>query len=389
MKNLIIIKRLFFFSIILSILLAGCGKNENQFTIKGRITHGEGKPVYLEELLVSSTKLLDSAKINSKGEFEFKGETGIPTYYLLKLSDKKFITLLVDSLEEVFIEADIANFERDYRVSGSVGSIHVKQLNDRLFETRHKLDSLRSLNNLFKGNPDYPELSKQWKEETARIKQEQVEFSKQFVNDNPFSMASVMALYQKFDNDEYIINDLHTMRVAASALNSIYPQSGHVKALYQNAVNLVNEEKSARLQRFIQEQGQNSPDIVLPDPDGREIALSSLRGRVVLLHFWSAVDKNSRILNEALAEAYRKYKNKGFEIYQVSVDDNRIEWVDAIDNDELAWINVGDMEGSTMAVNLYNIKSIPYNYLLDEKGAIIAKDLKGPALDRELTAILN
>jgi len=380
---------LYLTGIITILLLAGCGKNENRFTIKGKIAHGSGKSIYLEELLVSSTKPVDSTKIDSKGEFEFKGETNIPTYYLLKLSDRKFITLLVDSMEEVTVEADIANFERDYRVIGSFGSVQVKKLNDRLLETRHKLDSLKSLDNLYKGYPDYPELSRQWDEEAKKIRQEQTEFSKQFVNNNPFSMASVLALYQKFDNDKYVLNDLHTMRVAASALNSIYPESGHVKALYQNTVQLLKEEKNARLQRFIQEHGENSPDIVLPDPDGREIALSSLRGKVVLLHFWSAVDKDSRILNQALAEAYRKYKNKGFEIYQVSVDDNRIEWVDAIDKDGLSWINVGDMKGSTAAVNLYNIKSVPYNYLLNREGVIIAKNLKGPALDRELDSVCN
>jgi peroxiredoxin len=229
----------------------------------------------------------------------------------------------------------------------------------------------------------------EWDAAYDSIKQAQTEFSTQFVMNNPFSMASVLALYQKFDDQEYIIKDLHTMRVAASALNTIYPNSGHVKALYQNTVQLLQEEQNAKLRQMIQEQGENSPEIVLPNPEGQEIALSSLRGKVVLLQFWSALDRNSRILNEALVEAYRKYKNKGFEIYQVSVDDNRVEWVDAIDQDRLTWINVGDMEGSNQAVRAYNIQTIPYNYLLNEEGEIIAQNLKGPALDRALAQLLN
>jgi hypothetical protein len=90
-----------------------------------------------------------------------------------------------------------------------------------------------------------------------------------------------------------------------------------------------------------------------------------------------------------LVDAYAIYKNKGFEIYQVSIDDNRIEWVDAIDKDKLSWINVGDMEGSETAVINYNIQSIPFNYLLNEEGAVIAKNLKGPALNRALSNILK
>ena len=122
---------------------------------------------------------------------------------------------------------------------------------------------------------------------------------------------------------------------------------------------------------------------------GKEIALSSLRGKTVLLQFWSAVDRNSRIQNEALVEAYQKYRDKGFAIYQVSVDKNRIEWVDAIDQDGLTWVNVGDMEGSYLAVLHYNVQTIPYNYLMNKEGIIIAKDLSGPALDKALSRILN
>jgi len=383
------ISKLIFWALLAALAVAGCIKEKGDFSINGKITHAEGETIYLEELLVSSTKVIDSAKISQEGTFSFSGHTSIPIYYLLKLSDNKFITLLVDSAEQVTVEADIANFERNHRVQGSMGSIQVKILNDQLAKTRKKLDSINSLQNLYAGNPDYRHMQTVWSALIDSIKKDQTSFSGQFVMNNPFSMASVLALYQKFDNQEYIINDLQTMRVAASALNTIYPNSDHVKALYQNTLQLIQEEKNARLRKLIEEKGENSPDITLPTPEGTEIALSSLRGRVVLLQFWSALDRDSRILNGALAEAYAKYKNKGFEIYQVSVDKNRIEWVDAIDQDGMKWINVGDMKGSAHAVNFYNIKTIPYNYLLNEEGEIIAKNLRGPELNRALRRLFK
>ena len=372
----------------LVIVLGGCKKN-NQFTISGKITHAEGKTLYLEELLVTTTRLEDSVKINKDGEFKFKGESSIPTYYLLKFSNDKMITLLVDSLENVRVEADYANFSREYNVEGSPGSILVKQLNDKLNDTREKLDSIRSLEKLYRGNPDYETLKADWDKEYKKFIQDQVDYSTNFVMKNPFSMASVLALYQQLDRQNYVITDLHTMRVAASALHSIYPKSEHVKALYANTVQLLKDEQNAKMQKFIQENGVNSPDIVLPTPEGKEVALSSLRGKVVLLQFWSAVDRGSRIMNPVLVEIYKKYKNKGFEIYQVSVDDNRIEWVDAIDKDHLSWINVGDMKGSLDAVHNYNVKTIPYNYLLDAEGRVVAQNLKGPGLSRALDGIFN
>ncbi|WP_346862080.1 TlpA disulfide reductase family protein [uncultured Draconibacterium sp.] len=379
------------FILIATVLILGSCKQDNQFTIRGTITHAEGETIYLEELLTSSRKKIGETKINSKGEFKFEGVTGIPTFYLLKLTDHNFITLLVDSAETVVVEADAANLYREYNVSGSLGSSQVKELDVKLKQTRHKLDSLQSLNDLYDGNPEYDEIRPKWAAEYDTIVKEQIEFSTNFVQQNPFAMASVLALYQKFNNDDqhYIVRDLQVMRTAASALNSIYPQSEQVKALYNNTLQFVRQQQAAKMQQFIQEQGENSPEIILPDADGKEIALSSLRGKVVLLQFWAAVDRGSRIQNPVLVDAYKKYHSKGFEIYQVSVDENRSEWVDAIDSDKLTWTNVGDMEGSVMATRIYNIQSIPFNYLLDKEGAIVAKNLTGPALDKALAQLLK
>ena len=367
---------------------SSCQKN-NQFTISGKITHAKGDTIYLQELLVSAIKPIGETKIDKNGEFKFKGETGIPTYYLLKLNNK-IITLLVDSIENITVEADAANFAREYNIEGSIGSILVKNLIVKLNSTEYKLDSLESLDKLYQGNADYKRLKAQWELEYNKIIKEQTEFSKSFVLENAFSMASVYALYQQYrKTGRYVIGDLQTMRTAASALNSIYPNSEHVQALYQNTLDELESERAAKVQKYIQEQGSNSPDIVLPNQDGKEIALSSLRGKVVLVQFWAAEDRGSRILNPVLVEAYKKYKRKGFEIYQVSVGTNRIEWVDAIDTDKLSWINVGDMNGSIRATNVYNIQQIPFNYLLNEEGIIVAKDLKGPALDKTLAQVFK
>jgi hypothetical protein len=88
-------------------------------------------------------------------------------------------------------------------------------------------------------------------------------------------------------------------------------------------------------------------------------------------------------------DAYKKYKSKGLEIYQVNIGTNRSEWLDAIDKDNLSWINVSDLEGSTKARLNYNIQNIPYNYLLDKEGKIVAKNLTGINLDKALAQILK
>jgi len=380
--------KIFYLILGLVLVFSGC-KKSNQFVIKGKIAHAENKMIYLDELLVSHTVPVDSAKINKKGEFEIKGKTSSPTFYLLKLGDSKFITLLVDSLEVVNIEADELNFSRDYSISGSQGSALVKELSDHLNITKLKLDSLASLSALFKGRPEYSIREIEVKDAFNKIVEDQVKYSTTFVQKNPFSMASVLALYQKFDAGNYVVKDLQSMKVAASALQSIYPESEHVRALYANTVKLMQDESREKVMQMIDEQGVNSPDIVLPGPSGNEVSLSSFRGKYVLLHFWSARDRDSRIVNEALAEAYARYKNKGFEIYQVSVDTDREIWTEAIAADGLKWTNVGDMKGSNQAVISYNIKAIPYNYLLDKEGLILAQNLKGTALNAALSKYIK
>jgi len=381
-------KRIVFIVLAGLIFFSSC-KKSNQFKISGKISHAEGDTIYLEELLVSTTKPVEKKVIDEKGEFEFQGTAAIPTYYLLKLSDNKFITLLVDSIDNVFVEADVANFGREYVVQGSLGSIQVKELTENLNRTEHKLDSLRQLNNLYKANPEYEALKEKWNQEYTALIEEQSKFSTNFVLNNPFSMASVFALYQKYKDQSYVIRDLQTMRTAASALNAIYPSSNLVKALYENTLQYLRDQKAAQMKQFIEQEAVNSPDIDLPNPSGKEIALSSLRGKVVLLHFWAAEDQGSRLLNSLLADAYKKYKSKGLEIYQVNVGTNRSEWIDAIDKDNLSWINVGDLEGSNTARLSYNIQSVPYNYLLDKEGKILAKNLTGTDLDKALAQILK
>lgn len=370
------------------IFTIGCNRPE-KFEIRGKITNAPGQMIYLEELMVASVRPVDSAKISSGGEFTLKQHTGMPTFFLLKLKENNFITLLIDSAEKITIEADAINFARDYKVEGSPGSLLVQELNNKLNTTKQKLDSITSLYTIYEGSPEIEQLKKEWGESYQKIVQEQVDYSTNFVSEHPFSMASVLALYQKFNDENYVVRDLHALRVAASALNSFYPNSEHVKALYANTLQLIATERAGKVRKIIEENAENSPDIVLPDPDGKEIALSSFRGKYVLVHFWSALDENSRIVNPVLAEIYSKYKNRGFEIYQVSVDNDRNKWLEAIEEDRLVWTNVGDMKGSIQPVMFYNIQSIPYNYLLDKEGVILAKNLTGPAIDKTLSSIFK
>lgn len=381
-------KKLFPIVIVLAAFTFACNKH-NGFVISGKITNAEEKYLYLDELRVSSNVPVDSVKLKKDGTFEFKGKISYPNFYLLRMNEKSFITLLVDTTEKITVYGDAANFSRDYIVEGSPGSILVQELNTRLTATKHKLDSINNRINAFRGREDYTAQKIKWDQELASIKQSQIKYSTNFVQKHPFSLSSVLALYQKFDDSNYVVQDLQSLKVGASALNSIFPKSEHVKALYANTQRLMLEQKNIKLQEFIAENGENSPNITLPDHNGRDISLSSLKSKVVLIQFWSALNRDSRIQNGALVELYSKYKSRGLEIYQVSVDTDRSAWLAAIEQDQLNWINVGDMKGSVSALNNYNIQAIPSNYILDSERRIVARNLAGPQLDQAVGKLIK
>jgi peroxiredoxin len=382
------VKRIFLIAIALATLTFACKKHSG-FVIKGKITNSEGKYLYLEELKVSSSVPVDSVKLGKNGTFQFKGKIGYPNFYLLSLTKNNFVTLLVDTIEHISVYSDAANFAHEYVVEGSSGSTLVQQLNNMLSRTKHRIDSIRSCINALGPREEYSLQREKWNQEIIDIKQNQIRYSTDFIQKHPFSMACVLALYQKFDDSNYVVQDLQSLKIAASALNSFFPKSEHVKALYANTMRLMANEKNDRMQKFIEKNGVNSPDIKLPDVTGQDVSLSSLKSKAVLIQFWSALNRDSRIQNQALVELYHKYKSRGLEIYQVSVDTIRSAWTNAIIQDGLTWVNVGDMKGSLQAINNYNVQTVPENYILDKEKRIVAKNKIGPELDQIIGTTLK
>ena len=134
--------------------------------------------------------------------------------------------------------------------------------------------------------------------------------------------------------------------------------------------------------------GDTAPEIAFPDPSGKVIPLSSLRGKYVLIDFWASWCGPCRAENPNVVRMYKKYKDKGFEIYGVSLDMSKEQWVQAIQQDGLGWIHVSDLGyWNSQVVPLYDLTGIPSTVLLDKEGKIIAKELRGESLEAKLEEI--
>ena len=145
------------------------------------------------------------------------------------------------------------------------------------------------------------------------------------------------------------------------------------------------------------EVGNKAPELKYKNPEGKDIALSSLKGKVVLIDFWASWCGPCRMENPNVVNAYKKYKDakfangKGFTIYSLSLDENKDRWVAAIAKDQLSWAShVSDLGGwQSKGAAIYGVQGIPTNWLIDGDGVIVARNLRGPALDAAIEGMLK
>jgi peroxiredoxin len=137
--------------------------------------------------------------------------------------------------------------------------------------------------------------------------------------------------------------------------------------------------------------GSEAPDFTQKTPEGEDLSLSDLRGKVVLIDFWASWCMPCRQENPAVVKMYNKYKDKGFTVYSVSLDKEKSKWLSAIQQDGLIWPNhVSDLKfWQSASAQTYGITSIPFTVLIDKDGKIIDKNLRGAQLEAKLKEILG
>jgi peroxiredoxin len=366
-------------------LIVSCGKNT--VTIKGNVANADDK---LLELSVNTTpkKLIDTARLDSSGEFSFKYDfkkSTFPVFFTLSISDKPLASLLLEPGEKVRVETDLKN-PATYKVTGSEGSLLLKELNDRMLKTTISVDSIVKISNKLGDTPENAEQIQQLNKDLAAIFTRHKRDLIKFVIKNNKSYAAYTAMYQTLPSGIGVFgkeNDALYFKLLADSLEKKYPRSPYVLQLRDDYNRLISVNT---IQNLLNTAEQTSiPDVKLPDATGKQVSLLDLKGKLVLLNFWSSQDKVTAMNNNELLPIYEKYKSEGFEIYQVAIDEDRGMWLQTINTQKLTWINVCDFTGTkTYPLKLYNVTKLPANYLISRNCEIIGKDLFGEKLEEKI-----
>lgn len=361
-------------------------KNSTGFELKGTLSNSKGESIYLEKLSQSGTVIIDSALIDEKGEFLMNAVSPKIGFYRLRINDANFAMMVLDSAQKVIITGDARDLGNTFNADGSPDTKLFLEYNALAQNQKRRTDSLENvfrtaLVTLKLDSLRADSLSKELQKPYEAMVNEYSEVVAKKIKENTASFASIMAI-QQLRPEQYF--DVY--KALDKGLTEKYPNNNDIKSFH----GMVQQTEMMVARTEAVKPGKEAPELVLPMPNDKELALSSLRGKVVLIDFWASWCKPCRKEMPNVIRAYNKFKSKGFEIYGVSLDKDRDAWLEAISKDGLTWPQVSDLKfWQSEAVQTYAIQSIPFTVLLDKEGKIIATDLRGAELEKKLAEVLR
>ncbi len=320
--------------------------------ISGTIKGAEGKKINLDRMLAKSNETLSSQELDASGDFSFVIDDTTKSIYRLRVGGKSMLLCNEDGAKQIEVSADLTNSQLGvYQVEGSPASKEMQQLYGSILGAKVKQNDFKTLN-----NDAYP-LS------TAYLTYKYLP-----------ATSATLAIHQ---------NALQKLQAAypAHSISTDYADYFKQKA---NSTRQAAMNSSVRV-------GSKAPDIVLPNPDGEMMSLSSLEGKVVIVDFWASwCGPCRRYGNPELVKLYNKHKNEDFAIFNVALERGKSNqrWVDAIEKDGLVWPHqVVDRDREFSPI--YGASRIPRTYVIDKAGNLAAINPHGAQLEKKVEELLR
>ena len=353
-------------------------KKQGTFTVEGTLKNAHAKTIFLEEDAEGSQQpvVVDSAKLGKDGSFRLTSAVRDQTLFSLREDQQQFpFALLVNDSRAITVNADLANKTTPYTVIGSPateGLIDYDKNSDAQAQTIAVAG--RITDSLSKAKAPDSLVNAYFTEFSSGV-QNLKNYTLDFIDksNSPVLTLYVLGAFQRITG---------SLGIKGFTNPEVVDLVNTASAKFPNDAVLKNLKKQLGPKK--------AQDFTAPDTSGHPVALSSFRGKYVLVDFWASWCGPCRGENPNVVKAYNQFRDKNFTILGVSLDQNKDAWIKAIKDDGLAWNHVSDLKfWNSAPAALYNVSSIPYNFLIDPQGNIIAEDIRGEDLFATLNKVLK
>jgi len=373
------------------------GETLQNTTVNGVISDGSGTKIVLYEFKEEKPKAIDSVTLDNSGAFKFIIPMNGYGFFGIGESFNQAALVLLKGGDAVNLKGTLASWNLNFEVEGSEETKILTEYYKKRYDFGIKMQELQVQANQIEVGDEQAKAVIQASSEALIADFEAYKYD--YINKNISSPAVYIAFADIYD----VVKDFDLLLSIEATISKHMPGSTFEKTVSEKVKQgkaMMDEKAAYEEQTKMMEAqmliagigvGLPAPEISLPNPTGKSISLSSLKGNVVLLDFWASWCKPCRMENPAVVKLYNQYKDKGFTIYSVSMDDQKENWMAAIQADGLVWPNhVSDLKGWQSAAGAtYMVQSIPQTFLIDADGKIIAVGLRSEELAQKLKEIFG
>lgn len=374
----------FFVLLLIALLLVSCKDKVPTFQINGKtVGVHNGKRIYIKQLDSLGKFVVIDTAIVKENRFSFEGITKEPTYSFIIIDGS--IGFLPFVLENTAINIEVYKDSlKSSKIIGSPLTEKFNNLQEKALVVNKELSQLYKKLRTAQNEKDEEKI-KAINADAKNLQEKQKNVFINYVEEHPNSYVSLIILKSFATNSQ---NNIEVIQKLYNGLSENIKKSDQASFI-KNKIALIHKSLNKAKTTAI---GKVAPNFSAPNPNGKILALNDIKGKVTLIDFWASWCGPCRRENPNVVKIYNEFHEKGLEIISVSLDksNQKQKWIDAIEKDGMIWHHISNLEYFKEPIaKLYSIKSIPSTLLLNEKGEIVYKNLRGNALRDAVAKMLN
>ncbi len=384
-------KRIILFAFVISAIVSCSKVKKGEFLISGTAKGMEdGKTVILQAQDESGTMMVavDTVKVKD-GKFEFKGKIKEPSMYALSFPDYNGGFPVIVENDEIKVEVKKDSINNSI-ISGTYNNDEFQKFNNEAKKIQKKMmdfqkKNMEAFTNAQQKN-DTVTMNKLIKQ-NSDIQKGLKDMMLKYPETHPKSFISILMVMEMFRYPDF---DAKKVRKLYDSFDSSLKSTKSAKRIKEQLDQIDKMQNKPAAKPLAVKVGEMAPDFSAKNPDGTVVSLKQSLGKVTVIDFWASWCGPCRKENPAVVALYNEFHAKGLNIIGVSLDKDAAKWKEAIAKDKLTWAQVSNLKEFNDPIALqYNIEQIPTTFLLDSKGKIVAKDLRGAELKAKVAELLS